>query len=73
MKLRHLVPAPLLLVAVLACTPSVPSNPNTFIPTALFDPTTGVIPLPNSLAISPDLNPYILLSLIHISEPTRPY
>ncbi|MEI7704078.1 MAG: hypothetical protein WCK73_05730, partial [Deltaproteobacteria bacterium] len=60
MKLRHLVPAPLLLVAVLACTPSVPSNPNTFIPTALFDPTTGVIPLPNSLAISPDLNPYIL-------------
>ena len=60
MTLRHLAPAPLLAVAILACTPSVPSNPNTEIVTAEFDPATGTIPLPNSLAISPDLNPNIL-------------
>ena len=60
MSLRHLAPAPLLALAILACTPSVPSNPNTFIPTAMFDPSTGTIPFPNSLAISPALNPNIL-------------
>jgi hypothetical protein len=60
MTLRHLAPAPLLALAVLACTPSVPSNPNTVVVTAEFDPSTGTIPLPNSLAISPDLNPYLL-------------
>jgi hypothetical protein len=60
MTLRHLAPAPLLALAILACTPSVPSNPNTVIVTAEFDPSTGTIPLPNSLAISPDLNPHLL-------------
>ena len=60
MTLRHLAPAPLLALAVLACTPSVPSNPNTVVVTAEFDPSTGTIPLPNSLAISPDLNPNLL-------------
>ena len=60
MTLRHLAPAPLLALAVLACTPSVPSNPNTVVVTAEFDPSTSTIPLPNSLAISPDLNPNIL-------------
>ncbi len=60
MTLRHLAPAPLLAVAILACTPSVPSNPNTEIVTAEFNPATSTIPLPNSLAISPDLNPAIL-------------
>ena len=78
MTLRHLAPAPLLAIAVFACTPSVPSNPNTFVPTAMFDPTTGNIPLPSALAINPLLNPFVLsprnaqeellgyLSLIHI-------
>lgn len=60
MTLRHLAPAPLLAVAILACTPSVPSNPNTSIVTAEFDPATSTIPLPNSLAISPELNPNLL-------------
>jgi hypothetical protein len=60
MTLRHLAPAPLLAVAIFACTPSVPSNPNTVVVTAEFDPSTGTIPLPNSLAISPELNPYLL-------------
>ncbi len=64
MTLRHLAPAPLLAVAVLACTPSVPSNPNGApgnpVVTAQFDPSTGTIPLPNSLAISPELNPNLL-------------
>ncbi|MEI6223228.1 MAG: hypothetical protein WCS72_00650 [Deltaproteobacteria bacterium] len=60
MTLRHLAPAPLLAIAVLACTPSVPSNPNTFVPTAMFDPTTGNIPLPSALAINPLLNPFVL-------------
>lgn len=60
MTLRHLAPAPLLAVAILACTPSVPSNPNTTIVTAEFDPASSTIPLPNSLAISPELNPHLL-------------
>ncbi len=60
MTLRHLAPAPLLAVAILACTPSVPSNPNTYVPTAAFDPTTGNFPLPSALAINPLLNPYVL-------------
>ena len=60
MTLRHLAPAPLLAAAIFACTPSVPSNPNTEIVTAEFNPATSTIPLPNSLAISPDLNPNLL-------------
>lgn len=60
MTLRHLAPAALLALAVLACTPSVPSNPNTVIVTAEFDPSTGTIPQPNSLAINPALNPNLL-------------
>ena len=60
MTLRHLAPAPLLAVAIFACTPSVPSNPYTEIVTAEFDPATGTIPLPNSLAINPALNPALL-------------
>ena len=60
MTLRHLAPAPLIAVAILACTPSVPSNPNTSIVTAEFNPATSTLPLPNSLAISPDLNPNLL-------------
>jgi dienelactone hydrolase len=60
MTLRHLAPAPLLAVAIFACTPSVPSNPNTYVVTAAFDPTTGNFPLPSALAINPLLNPYVL-------------
>ena len=50
MMLRRFAPAPLLALAIFACTPSVPSNPNTVIVTAEFDPSTSTIPLPNDLA-----------------------
>ena len=60
MTFRHLAPATLLAFAVAACTGSVPSNPNTTIVTADFDPAAGVIPLPSALAISPALNPNLL-------------
>jgi hypothetical protein len=59
MKLRHLAPA-LLAAAALGCSQSVPSNPNTFIVTAQFDPTAAILPLPNSLVLDPRLNPTVL-------------
>ena len=62
MMLRRFAPAPLLALAIFACTPSVPSNPNTVIVTALFDLASSppVIPLPNDLALQPALNPGLL-------------
>ncbi|HQR28794.1 MAG TPA: hypothetical protein PLL32_00175 [Anaeromyxobacteraceae bacterium] len=60
MTYRRLALAPVLALAISACTPSVPSNPNTTIFTAEFDPTANVIPLPNDLAINPLLNPSVL-------------
>jgi len=60
MTLRRFAIAPLLALATFACTQTVPSNPNTAVPTAEWDPTTGVIPLPNDLAISPLLNPALV-------------
>ena len=60
MTLRRFAFAPLLALAIFACTPSVPSNPNTVIVTAEFDPSTSTIPLPNDLAINPLLNPFLL-------------
>jgi len=62
MMLRRFAPAPLLALAIFACTPSVPSNPNTVIVTALFDLASSppVIPLPNDLALQAALNPGLL-------------
>ncbi len=59
MKLRHLAPA-LLAAAALGCMSSVPSNPNTFVVVAQFDPTAGIVPIPNSLVLDPRLNPTVL-------------
>src|SRR5512137_2190558 len=58
MPLRRHAPA-LQVLAALACTPSVPSNPNTVVVTAGFDlvSTPPVLPFPNDLAISTSLNP----------------
>ena len=60
MTLRRIAIPPLLALAAFACTPSVPSNPNTAVNTAQWDPSSGVIPLPNDLAINPQLNPGLL-------------
>jgi hypothetical protein len=60
MPLRRLAPATLVALAISACTSTVPSNPNTAVVTAEFDPTAGVLPLPNTLATNPLLNPGLL-------------
>jgi hypothetical protein len=62
MMLRRFAPAPLLALAIFACTPSVPSQQTTTVVTAEFDLASSppVVPQPNDLAIQPILNPGIL-------------
>ena len=62
MMLRRFAPAPLLALAIFACTPSVPSQQTTTVVTAEFDLASSppVIPQPNDLAIQPILNQGIL-------------
>jgi hypothetical protein len=62
MMLRRFAPAPLLALAIFACTPSVPSQQFTTVVTAQFDLASSppVIPQPNDLVLQPALNPGIL-------------
>jgi len=53
-RIRDLVAGLALVLAAVSCAPDIPySDPVPKVATAIFDPTTGQIPLPNALALSP--------------------
>ena len=62
MTLRRFAIAPLLALAIFACTPTVPSQQTTTVVAAVFDLASSppVIPQPNDLVLQPQLNPGIL-------------